>query len=614
MPLKEKAAGVLVIGGGGAGLRAALAAVEKEPSAKVLLLTKGRLGTAGVTARACSDRMAFHVALEYTEPGGPDNWKYHAQDVYRIGGYVSDGDLAALQAAQARLAFAYLDRLRVPFVKGPDGRATQFVTDGSDYARACYTGPHTANHIHQALLRQLRTTTVEVLEESMLADLLVDEAGRCCGALCLTNLGRGRPTWLAIAARAVILATGGAGELFAVNVFPEGMTGDGYAAALRAGGELVNLEFIQIGISSVATKLACSGSMFRALPRLINDRGEEFLARSLDARLSPGDRLELLFRKGASWPVSYEAPTRIIDIAVFKEIQAGRKVFLDFRRNSALFSLADASESIRTRYRDVEELDLSEPRLAQSPLARLQAINPQAVTWLQERGVDLRAGDLVEVAPAIQHFQGGVKINTRAQTTVPGLYACGECAGGQHGANRPGGNALMDAQVFGRIAGESALAEPTPDMAAVGQLARKALAALSGALDQPTGLAPHDLREQVQQTASEAASVMRVGHKLSDALAQVADLRARGVRAEEGEAPEALEALNLLAVAEMVLSAALLRDESRGPHLRFRSLQDLTPLPRRSPQWDRYIVIKRSAGRLLLTPRTPTPLPFAEIT
>jgi succinate dehydrogenase / fumarate reductase flavoprotein subunit len=587
-----------------------LAAVEKEPAAKVLLLTKGKLGHTGVTARACSDRMAFHAALEYTEPGGPDNWKYHARDVYGIGGCVSDGDLAALQAAEARRAFAYLDELGVPFVKRPDGRAAQFVTDGSAYARACYTGPHTANHIHQALLRRLSTTAVRVLEESMLADLLIDGAGRCLGALSLTGLDRSRPTWLAIAARALILATGGAGELFAVNVFPEGMTGDGYAAALRAGGELVNMEFIQIGISSVATKLACSGSMFRALPRLTNDRGEEFLARHLDPALSRGDRLELVFRKGASWPVSYEAPTRIIDLAVFKEIQAGRKVFLDFSRNSALFSLADAPESIRTRYRDVEELDLAGPALTPSPLARLQAMNPQAITWLKERGVDLQAGDLVEVAPAIQHFQGGVKIGTHAQTTVPGLYACGECAGGQHGANRPGGNALMDAQVFGRIAGENALAEPKPDVTAVGKLAGNALAALRRTLDQPGGAAPQELREAVQRTASEAASVMRVGDKLSEALAHIADMRTRGLRAEESQSAEALEALNLLEVAEMVLSAALMRDESRGPHLRFRSFADLTPIPRRSPEWDRYIVIRQKDGKLLLTPRTPTPLPF----
>lgn len=612
MSLEMRTVDVLVAGAGGAGLRAALAAVEKEPSARVLVVTKGRLGESGVTALACSDRMAFHVALPYTEPGGPDNWRYHAYDVYHIGGRVSDGDLAALQAREARRAFEYLEALGVPFVRRPDGRVDQFVTDGSEFARACYTGPHTANHIHQALVAKLRTTSVEVLEETMLAELLLDGAGRCVGALCLSGAGSGEPTWLAVAARAVVLATGGAGDLFRVNVFPEGMTGDGYAAALRAGAELVNLEFIQIGISSVATKLACSGSMFRALPRLVTDAGEEFLARYLAPDLSAADRLELVFRKGASWPVSYEAPTHIIDVAVFKEIQAGRRVFMDFSRNSSLFALADAPEGVRRWYREVKNLDLAADDLARSPLARLRAINPQSVAWLRERGVDLEAGEPVEIAPAIQHYQGGVKIDTRARSTVPGLYACGECAGGQHGANRPGGNALMDAQVFGRIAGENALTEPKPEESAVGDAARRALEDLTRRLTRPQGLGPAEVREGLQQVASESASVMRVGDQLRTGLERLAQLRSRGLRTEPAQAAEAVETLNLLDVAEMVLSAALERDESRGPHLRFGSFDDLKPLPRRSPEWDRYIVIRRAADRLLLEPRTPTPLPFPD--
>src|SRR4030042_744154 len=108
---------VLIVGVGGAGLRAAIEAKETFPKGKILLVTKGFLGTAGVTATACSDRMAFHATLPYTEPGGPDNWKYHAEDIYRIGGYVSDGDLAIILAKESQAAFEYLDRLGVPFVK-----------------------------------------------------------------------------------------------------------------------------------------------------------------------------------------------------------------------------------------------------------------------------------------------------------------------------------------------------------------------------------------------------------------------------------------------------------------------------------------------------------------
>ncbi|MBE3132436.1 MAG: FAD-binding protein, partial [Acidobacteria bacterium] len=131
-------ADVVIVGSGGAALRAALAADDR--GASVLVLTKGRLGASGVTALACSDRMAFHATLTHTEPGGPDAWQHHADDIYRLGGGVSDADLARVLARGAADAVAYLERLGVPFVRRADGRLDQFLTDGSRYARACYTG------------------------------------------------------------------------------------------------------------------------------------------------------------------------------------------------------------------------------------------------------------------------------------------------------------------------------------------------------------------------------------------------------------------------------------------------------------------------------------------
>jgi len=167
----------------------------------------------------------------------------------------------------------------------------------------------------------------------------------------------------------------------------------------------------------------------------------------------------------------------------------------------------------------------------------------------------------------------------------------------------------MDSQVFGRIAGENALEEPGPDEETCAGLAEASLATLQQRL---TGgaLTPAEIRGQLQDVASESASVMRVGDRLERGLAELAKLRAAGIKAAEKEAVGALEALNLLDTAEMVLSAALKRDESRGPHLRFRSFDDPTPLPRHSPEWDRYIVIQRAGGKLTLEPRQPTPLPF----
>ncbi|MDW7675224.1 MAG: FAD-binding protein, partial [Bacillota bacterium] len=172
--MKKITCDILVVGGGGGGLRAALAAVEENPKLKVVLATKGALGKSGVTALACSDRMAFHATLGHTEPQEEGSWKHHAKDIYEIGGKVSDGSLAEILARQAEDAFNYLDHLGVPFVKR-NGLADQFITDGSDFPRACYTGPKTAVHIEEALVKELKTKNIEVIEYCMVAKLLTDK-------------------------------------------------------------------------------------------------------------------------------------------------------------------------------------------------------------------------------------------------------------------------------------------------------------------------------------------------------------------------------------------------------------------------------------------------------
>jgi succinate dehydrogenase/fumarate reductase flavoprotein subunit len=583
----DQSCDVLVIGSGGAGLRAAIAAWESAPDLDIVVLTKGQLGRTGTTANSYSDRMAFHATLADTDPGGPDNWRHHADDIYRIGGGVSDADLAEILARRSAEAFDYLDRLGVPFARRPDGRPDQFITDGSEFARACYTGPDTAHQIEQALLARLAQTSVRAIEHHLAAELLLGD-GRAAGVLAVDER-TGEET--IIDARAAVLATGGAGEAFEVHVYPPGMTGDGCALAYRAGAELVNMEFIQIGLSSVATKLACSGSMMRAVPRFAADGG--FIA--LDA--------DLVFAKGATWPVSAEAPTRAIDVAVFRERAAGRAVSLDFSANPSGFEFDRLEPRWRERYQSEIKQPGSERERARSPLARLREINPMAIAWLRERGIDVEAGDRIEIAPAAQHFQGGVKIRTQAETTVAGLFAAGECAGGQHGANRPGGNALLDTQVFGRIAGESAAAwarANPPAQAAAGQ--RSPLDALLSS----GGLAATEARAAIQRAMGRAASVVRTPAGLQAAIEELGALRSRGIAADDAGAAFAVETRNLLDVAEMVLRAAALRRESRGPHLLFARADDAEPLPRDDADWRRYIVIRRGDdGAMKLEPREP---------
>ena len=406
--MRQLACDVLVVGAGGAALRAAIAAHDTDPQLRVQIVTRGKLGKSGVTATACSDRMAFHATLPYTPPGGDDNWRYHAADIYRLGGCVSDPKLAEILAKNSGRAAQELQRWGVPFTLDSAGRLAQFITDGSDYPRACYTGPYTANHISQALCAKVRELALPVLEEHYVFQLAVS-GGRVVGVWALPEglPGTEDPArhLVFLGARSVVLATGGAGGIYGHNVFPPGAVGDGYAMALAAGASVVNIEFLQIALCSPKTSLACSGSIMRAMPRFVNDKGEELAL--------PGSWPELVFDKGASWPLSYENPTHKIDLLVARELEAGGKVYLDFSANPRNFAWESLPQRLVSLYKAERRQDLGQERKF-SPLARLREINQPVVQWLAERGVRLEAGERLEIHPSVQHFQGGVWIDAGA--------------------------------------------------------------------------------------------------------------------------------------------------------------------------------------------------------
>jgi succinate dehydrogenase/fumarate reductase flavoprotein subunit len=600
---------VLIIGAGGAGLRAAIEARETSKKGKVLIVTKGIFGKSGVTATACSDRMAFHATLPETEPGGPDPWRYHAEDIYRIGGYVSDGDLASILAKEAQQAFEYLDFLGVPFVRREDGRVDQFITDGSDYARACYTGPRTAIHIEEALLKKVSSANIRTIDHCMIADL-IRYRGRIVGAVGIDEREESKveDRLKVFSSKAIVLATGGAGEVFGIHVFPRGMTGDGYALAYRAGAELINMEFIQIGPASIKTRLNCSGSLMRAVPRFINEAGKEFLKDYFPGKTPLSEICDLVFEKGSSWPVSLEKKTHLIDVAMFKEIAQGHRVFLDYSVNPEGFRFQDLDPKWQERYEKEVKSRIDPGQRAASPFLRLSEINPDIIDWLKVHGIDLRRGEPMEIAPCIQHFQGGVKIRGKGDTSLKGLYAAGECAGGQHGANRPGGNALLDAQVFGRISGREA-AEAAMNLKQEPEVIfRRVKKFLSKLNHMNEGKEASWVRKEIKSITSRFASIVRTEEGLREGLKRLTVLKKQRVAIGGKGLAFALETENLLEVAEMILKACLLRKESRGPHLFFRRFEAPHPLPSQDPKGGRYIVIQNRSGKMALERRVPVKL------
>ena len=601
---------MLVVGSGGAALRGAIAAYDTFPEGTICLVTKGKLGGGSVTGTAVSDRMAFHATLPYTEPGGPDNWTYHARDIFEIGGRVSDGDLAIILAKNSGAALEYLASLGVPFVRKSDGRFDQFVTDGSEFARACYTGPETAIEISKALRRKIGQLPIQIFENTMLYRVAV-ENNQVVGAFGLKKNRGELPGFVVFETPAILFGTGGAGQGFEQNVYPAGMTGDGYALSYEAGAQLVNMEFQQIGLCSVKTHLACSGSMMRSMPRFVTEDGHDLLPGHLPGK-SQLEIIELIFGKGANWPISAEKENTAIDLAVYREIQKGHRVFLDYSQNPAGFDFESLSAKTKEKYRG-EIKQPVRPDLRQGrPLERLREINPQAIAWLKKHGVDLEAGDRLEIAPSVQHFQGGIKIRQKGDTRASGLFAAGECAGGQHGANRPGGNALMDSQVFGRIAGEAAarLAKSRKLASGLQAEAQKEERGLQTLLAKKDGTPVSQVWKEVRQLSYRFASMIRTESGLNQALADLKELQAEPLRLDGRGLPGYFELRSVLTVAEMIFRSARLRRESRGPHLFFRNEKDSWPQPGGGEEWERYAVLWKENDQMRVEWQKPVPLTF----
>jgi len=511
---------VLIIGSGAAGLRAAVAAAAA--GADVLVADRGEPGRAGTTVAASSDWMAFGAAFGHGDPR--DSPAQHALDILVKGALCVLPELARRIAEDAPARLRDLESYGAAFDKAPDGTYLQVHSDGASYPRACGRGADTGPTMVRALVAECRRTGVRLTGGLQLADLLLGRGGQAVGALFLDCSGE----VVAVHAGAVVLATGGAGLVFEHNAYPPGMYGAGYAAALRAGARLANMEFIQIGpCINRPFKFALSGIFWRMDPRITSGVGEEFLARALPDGV---DLAAALHVKGHSFPFTVRNDSFYVDTAIYREIIAGR-----VGPNGGVFIDVTGAGS-----KEIE-------RRAEVPLLHLL-----------KHGVDIRTSP-IEFAPSIQHCNGGVLIDEDAQCDVPGLFAAGEVAGGQHGADRPGGNALADSQAFGAIAGASA-AQWAAETGHAEPMEARGLPGPRGS-GREVGL----LLRELACVMWRGCSVVRDDAGLCKALA---DVREIGSQRAQGSRADLLDLRDALAVAETHLVSARSRTESRGTHFR----------------------------------------------
>jgi len=522
---------VLIVGSGGAGLRAAVEA--KANGVDVMIVNKGVSGESGCTKSAASDWMAFGAAFGHADPD--DSPREHWIDIMVKGGLLCDPELSKNIAFNAPDRFMDLEKWGADFDKTKDGKFVQILSDGARYPRACGKGADTGPVIIKVLIQKANELGVRFVDNISTIDLIKDESGDIIGCY-----GIDRKTYelVIFKAGAVVLASGGAGKIYALNVFPDGMSGDGYAMAYRAGAELVNMEFVQIGPSIVhPIHFALSGVFWRLNPRITNKNDEEFISKYIPDGV---DINKAIYIKGVSYPFTIRNASKWVDVGVYAEIAEGRGT----EHNGV--------------YMDISHND---PKVIETE-ARVP------FNHLMKYGIDLRK-DKVEFAPAIQHFNGGVRINVNAESSLKGLYAAGETAGGQHGADRPGGNALADCQVHGKIAGENASkysllkkhkSISSDKIADIKKAYTELVSERKGKISINRAIA------DLQWVMWKNVSVVRIADGLNSALSYISSAPFPTVN--QNEVDKYIDYRNMLIVGKMVAENALMRNESRGTHYR----------------------------------------------
>lgn len=525
---------VLVVGTGGAGLRAAIAIHDQGQ--QVLLVGKRPKGDAHTVLAAGG----INAALGTLDPA--DTWQIHAADTLREGGMLGDPRAVELLCRESAHAIEELQQYGVPFAKEPDGRLSQRYFGAHRYRRTCFVGDYTGQEIIAALVREVERRAVPIMERVYITHLL-EHAGRINGALGF-ELDTGRE--VIVHAAATILATGGHIHIYRRSSSRRREnTGDGMALAFKAGATLADMELVQFHPSGMVAPAELEGTLVTEAVRgeggiLLNQQGERFMVR-YDA-----ERMELSTRDRVA-------------LANYTEIVAGRG----------------------TEHGGVW-LEISHV-----PAATIRKRLPRMVEQFRAVGVDITR-EPMEVAPTAHYSMGGIRVEPSTHATdIPGLFAAGEVAAGVHGANRLGGNSLAEIIVFGRIVGEHAgqwaAAHPAPplDEAALGRKQAE-----NGALMQLDGATQRQLIDRVQSTMWHGAGVVRDAVGLEAALEQIAQIQTEAnVKHSDTPALAAAHDLrSMLLTAEATLRAALLRTESRGAHQR-------SDYPETSADWQRTILV-----------------------
>ncbi|MFG2294801.1 fumarate reductase/succinate dehydrogenase flavoprotein subunit [Streptomyces sp. NPDC048603] len=556
---------VVVVGAGGAGLRAAIEA--REQGARTAVICKSLFGKAHTVMAEGG------IAASMGNVNEGDNWKVHFRDTMRGGKFLNQWRMAELHAKEAPDRVWELETWGALFDRTPDGRISQRNFGGHEYPRLAHVGDRTGLELIRTLQQKIvqlqqqdfketgdYESRLKVFQECTVTRVLKD-GERVSGTFCYE---RESGRFFVLEAPAVVLATGGIGKSFKTTSNSWEYTGDGHALALLAGAPLLNMEFIQFHPTGMVWPPSVKGILVTE-----SVRGDGGVLRNSEGKRFMFDYVPDVFKEkyaeteaeGDRWyedPDNNRRPPELLPRdevarAINSEVKAGRGtphggVFLDVSTRMPAERIKRRLPSMYHQFKELADVDIT--------------------------------AEPMEVGPTCHYVMGGIAVDsdTAATVGVPGLFAAGEVAGGMHGSNRLGGNSLSDLLVFGRRAGlhaadyAAAHDRTAVDQAEVDAAAAEALApfhADEGAEN------PYTLHQELQQTMNDLVGIIRRESEMQQALGRLRALRVRAAKAGvEGHRQFnpgwhlALDLRNMLLVSECVARAALERTESRGGHTR----------------------------------------------
>ena len=583
---------VLVIGAGGAGLRAAIEAAGSGVTVGVVC--KSLLGKAHTVMAEGG------VAAALANVDDRDNWRVHFADTMRGGQYVNNWRMAELHAKEAPDRVRELEAWGALFDRTKDGRILQRNFGGHRYPRLAHVGDRTGLEMIRTLQDHGIHSGMEVHMECTVLSLLLD-SGRVAGAF---GYDREKGHFILWQAKAVVLATGGIGRAFKITSNSWEYTGDGDALAYRAGAELQDMEFVQFHPTGMVWPISVRGILVTEGVRgeggvLRNSEGKRFMFEDIpdNYKTQTADTEEegWLYTQGdknARRPPELLTRDHVAR-CINREVKAGRGsphggVYLD---------IAWIKERI--------------PNAPEHIKKKLPSMYHQ---FKELAGIDITK-EPMEIGPTTHYMMGGVRVDGDSQmSTVPGLFAAGEVAAGLHGANRLGGNSLSDLLVFGKRAGQFAAEFAKKHGCALideSQIEASAKAALEPFDRGAKGENPYQVQHDLQESMQDLVGIVRTEGEMERALDVIGQLQARADRAGISGNRQynngwhtAMDLQNLLMVSEAITRAAVLRKESRGAQFR-------EDFPDKDPEWGKYnIVIRRgSDGEMMVEKRALPPMP-----